>query len=54
MLIYDDADDGQTEWTGPCIYQYTSTGHLDGWGGELDLDVFYGSQYDWVRLASKR
>lgn len=33
------------------IYQYTSTGRLSGWGGNLDLDVFYGNESDWDALA---
>ena len=34
------------------MYQYTSSGRLDGYGGNLDLDVFYGSGADWDKLAS--
>lgn len=33
------------------MYQYTSTGRLSGWGGNLDLDVFYGNASDWDALA---
>lgn len=33
------------------MYQYTSTGRLSGWGGNLDLDVFYGNESDWDALA---
>lgn len=33
------------------MYQYTSTGRLSGWGGNLDLDVFYGDASDWDALA---
>lgn len=33
------------------MYQYTSTGRLSGWGGNLDLDVFYGDRSDWDALA---
>lgn len=33
------------------LYQYTSTGRLSGWGGNLDLDVFYGDESDWDALA---
>ena len=34
------------------MYQYTSSGRLDGYSGNLDLDVFYGSGADWDKLAS--
>lgn len=32
------------------IRQYSSTGRLAGWGGNLDLDKFYGSRQDWNNL----
>ena len=32
--------------------QYTSCGRLDGWGGRLDLNKFYGSKEDWMRYAN--
>lgn len=33
------------------LYQYTSSGRLRGWSGNLDLDVFYGGTADWDKLA---
>ena len=33
------------------IYQYTSSGRLNGWGGNLDLNVYYGDRSDWNNLA---
>ncbi|GHT79023.1 hypothetical protein FACS1894104_3040 [Actinomycetota bacterium] len=33
------------------IYQYTSSGRLPGYSANLDLNVFYGSQDDWLRLC---
>lgn len=36
------------------MYQYTSTGRLSGWGGNLDLDVFYGNASDWDALAGNQ
>ena len=33
------------------IRQYASTGRLDGYGGDLDLDRFYGSRADWLALC---
>lgn len=38
-------------WETPVLYQYTSEGQLDGYSGNLDLDVFYGSAGDWDRYA---
>lgn len=32
------------------IRQYTSTGQLAGWAGNLDLNKFYGSRSDWARI----
>lgn len=29
------------------IRQYSSTGRLSGWGGDLDLDIFYGDRSAW-------
>lgn len=33
------------------MHQYTSCGRLNGWGGDLDFDKFYGTKEDWVALA---
>lgn len=33
------------------IRQYSSTGRLPGWGGNLDLDIFYGDRAAWNRYA---
>lgn len=33
------------------LYQYTSTGRLPGWGGDLDLDLFYGNGNAWDAYA---
>lgn len=33
------------------IRQYSSTGRLPGWNGNLDLDVFYGDRAAWNRYA---
>lgn len=40
-------------WSGPMMYQYTSTGKVSGYGGNLDLNYFYGSDLDWNALARK-
>lgn len=41
---------GTGAWDGMLMYQYTSTGRIGGYGGNLDLSVFYGSAEDWRRL----
>ena len=33
------------------LYQYSSTGGLPGWGGDLDLDLFYGNENAWNAYA---
>lgn len=33
------------------IRQYTSCGFLDGWGGRLDLNKFYGERQDWIAMC---
>ena len=38
-------------WKKPTIYQYTSNGRLSGTNNTLDLDVFYGTRADWLKLA---
>jgi GH25 family lysozyme M1 (1,4-beta-N-acetylmuramidase) len=35
------------------MYQYTSSGRLPGYGGNLDLDVFYGDRNAWAKYAAK-
>ena len=34
------------------IFQYTGTGRIPGYGGHLDLDLFYGTHDDWRRLCA--
>lgn len=40
-------------WT-DCValYQYTSSGYLNGWNGALDLNVFYGDKSAWNLYAN--
>lgn len=35
------------------MFQYTSSGRLSGWGGNLDFSVFYGDKSTWDKYASK-
>ena len=39
-------------WPSPLIFQYTGTGRIPGYGGHLDLDLFYGAKDDWRRLCA--
>lgn len=33
------------------MHQYTSTGRINGWGGNLDLSLFYGDENAWRAYA---
>lgn len=39
-------------WDGMVIYQYSSTRTIDGYGGNLDCNMFYGSREDWAKYAN--
>lgn len=45
---------GTGAWKEAAIYQYTSSGRLNGWGKNLDLDVFYGDGATWDAYAGTR
>ena len=45
---------GTGAWTGAAMYQYTSEGRLDGWNGNLDLNVFYGDAAAWDAYAGAK
>lgn len=34
------------------MFQYSATGRLPGYGGDLDLDVYYGTKSDWLGHSS--
>lgn len=38
-------------WPEMVMFQYTSSGRLSGWGGNLDFDVFYGDAKAWDAYA---
>ncbi|KZU21359.1 GH25 family lysozyme [Lactiplantibacillus plantarum] len=38
-------------WKTAVMLQYTSTGRLPGWNGNLDFDVFYGDKTAWDKYA---
>lgn len=45
---------GTGAWSGAAMYQYTSEGRLDGWNGNLDLNVFYGDGAAWDAYAGAK
>lgn len=42
---------GYGSWSAPAIFQYSSTGRLSGYSGNLDLDKFYGDIKAWQAYA---
>ena len=42
---------GIGSWKNVAAFQYTSSGRLTGWNGNLDLSVFYGSRETWDTYA---
>lgn len=40
-------------WKFYCMWQWTSTGRLDGYGHNLDCNVFYGDAATWDKYAGK-
>lgn len=38
-------------WKTAVMFQYTSTGRLPGWNGNIDFDVFYGDKSAWDKYA---
>lgn len=42
---------GTGAWDKMTCYQYSSTGRLKGYSGNLDLSVFYGSKADWEAMC---
>ena len=38
-------------WPQMTMYQYASTRYISGYGGRLDVNVFYGSADDWKKLC---
>ena len=43
---------GYGAWSKPAIFQYTSTGRLEGYRDNLDLDIAYISKETWNNYAS--
>ena len=40
-------------WDTYVMWQWTSKGRLDGYGGDLDCDLFYGERAEWLKLCEK-
>lgn len=38
-------------WNAPTIWQYSSTGWIDGYNSVLDVNHFYGTRQDWWNLT---
>lgn len=36
----------------PTMFQYTSSGHINGYNGNLDLSLFYGDKTAWQKISS--
>lgn len=50
------ANDPNPRWDGvvnDCIWQFTSSGYLDGYAGNLDCNFFYGDGAAWDAYAGK-
>lgn len=39
-------------WPYAALWQFTSSGCLDGWGSDLDLDMFFGDADAWLAYAT--
>ena len=39
-------------WKDYKLWQWTSSGKLDGYSGKLDCNIFYGDKKDWDKMAS--
>lgn len=44
---------GTGAWEKAVAYQYTGTGRVPGYGGDLDLSIFYGTASDWDAMCGK-
>ena len=42
---------GYGAWNSPAIFQYSSSGMLDGWNGNLDLNIAYMDSVAWGKYA---
>ena len=40
-------------WDTYIMWQWTSSGRLDGYGANLDCDLFYGERAEWLKLCEK-
>ena len=40
-------------WGSYVMWQWTSSGRLDGYGGNLDCNMFYGTREDWIKLTER-
>ena len=47
-------DNGYGAWDKPIMFQYTSEGHIKGYYGRLDLNLFYGNVEDIKKLMGQQ
>lgn len=45
-------NNGYSSWNGPTMFQYTSSGHINGYNASLDLSLFYGDKSAWQKIAT--
>ena len=54
---YDMSNAGKTPvpkyWDTYIMWQWTSSGRLDGYGANLDCNLFYGEKAEWLKLCEK-
>lgn len=48
---YQSSLDSTSPWAGPALWQYTSSGHVSGYSGNVDLDKFFGDKAAWDAYA---
>lgn len=44
---------GYGAWSGPAIFQYSSSGRLSGYNGDLDINIAYMDREGWNKYAGK-
>lgn len=46
-------NNGYGAWSGPAIFQYSSSGRLNGYNGNLDINIAYMDRNAWNKYAGK-
>jgi len=50
----DDLTDSVSPWKSAALWQSTSSGHVSGYSGNVDLDTFFGDKAAWDAYAGKK